>query len=95
MGFYVNRIEHLDGDLILYQRNLDVASPNAANHRKPKWYMQLKIGGGKKPINRSTKLTAYEEAYTFARKEYDRLRNAVSLGHTLEDYTFEQHWDDW
>ena len=95
MGFYVNKFEHLDGDLVLYQRNLDVASPNAANHRKPKWYMKLKIGGGKKPIDRSTKLTVYEEAYAFARKEYDRLRNAVSLGHTLKDFTFEQHWNEW
>jgi integrase len=40
-------------------------------------------------------LTIYEEAYAFARDEYDRLRNAVKLGHTLEDFTFEKHWDDW
>lgn len=95
MGFYVNRIEHVDGDVILYQRNLDVASPNATKHREPKWYMRLKIGNGKKPIERSTKLTVYEEAYAFARAEYDRLRHAVKLGHTLDDFTFEQHWDDW
>lgn len=95
MAYYENRIEHLDGDLILYQRNLQTAAPNVKSHRKPKWYMKLRVDGPKKVINRSTGLTSYEEAYTYARKEYDRLRNAVALGHTLDDFTFEKHWEDW
>lgn len=94
MAYYENRIEHLDGDLVLYQRNLATAVPNVKSHRKPNWYMKLRIGP-RKFINRSTGLTIYEEAYAFARKEYDRLRNAVSLGHTLDDFTFEKHWEDW
>ena len=94
MAYYENRIEHLGGDLILYQRNLATAAPNVKSHRQPKWYMKLRVGP-RKIINRSTGLTIYEDAYAFARKEYDRLRNAASLGHTLDDYTFEKHCDDW
>lgn len=94
MAFYENKVELLGGDLILYQRNLATAVPNVKSHRKPKWYMKLRIGP-RKFVNRSTGLTIYEEAYAFARNEYDRLRNAVKLGHTLEDFTFEKHWDDW
>ena len=94
MAYYENKVEHLDGDLILYQRDLKTAVPNVKSHRKPTWYMKLRVGP-KKFINRSTKLTIYEEAYAFARKEYNRLTNAVALGHTLDDFTFEQHWDDW
>lgn len=94
MAYYENKVELLDGDLVLYQRNLSTAAPNVKAHRKPKWYMKLRIGPNR-VINRSTGLTVYEEAYSFARKEFDRLRNAVALGHTLEDFTFEKHWDDW
>ena len=94
MAYYENRIEHLDGDLILYQRNLATAVPNVKSHRKPKWYMKLRLGP-RKFVDRSTGLTIYEEAYAFARKEFDRLRNAVALGHTLDDFTFEKHWEDW
>ena len=94
MAYYENKVEHLDGDLILYQRNLNTAVPNVKSHRKPTWYMKLRVGP-RKFINRSTKLTIYEEAYAFARKEYNRLTNAVALGHTLEEFTFEQHWEDW
>lgn len=94
MAYYENRKVLLDGDLILYQRNLQTAVPNAKKHRLPKWYMKLRISA-EHVINRSTGLTSYEEAYAFARKEFDRLRNAVALGHTLDDFTFEQHWDDW
>jgi integrase len=94
VAYYENRIEHLDGDLVLYQRNLATAAPNSKTHRQPKWYMKLRIGP-RKFVNRSTGLTHYEEAYAFARKEFDRLRNAVALGHTLDDFTFEKHWDDW
>lgn len=94
MAYYENRMEHLDGDLILYQRNLATAVPNVKSHRKPKWYMKLRLGP-RKFVNRSTGLTIYEDAYAFARKEYDRLSNAVALGHTLEDFTFEKHWEDW
>lgn len=94
MAYYENRNELLGGDLILYQRNLKTAAPNSKNHRQAKWYMKLRIGPHQ-TINRSTGLTNYEEAYSFARKEFDRLRNAVALGHTLDDFTFEKHWDDW
>lgn len=95
MAYYENRVEHLDGDLILYQRNLATAVPNVKRHRKPTWYMKLTVGNPKRVINRSTKLTSYEEAYAFARKEYNRLTNAVEMGHTLNDFTFEVHWQEW
>jgi hypothetical protein len=91
MAFYENKVELLGGDLILYQRNLATAVPNAKSHRKPNWYMKLRIGP-RKFIDRSTGLKIYEDAYAFARKEYDRLSNAVALGHTLDDFTFEKHW---
>ncbi len=94
MAYYENRRVLLEGDLILYQRNLKTAVPSAKAHRLPKWYMKLRIGANQ-VINRSTGLTSYEEAYAFARAEYNRLTNAVALGHTLTDFTFEQHWDDW
>jgi integrase len=94
MAFYENKVELLGGDLILYQRNLATAVPNVKSHRKPKWYMKLRLGP-RKFVNRSTGLTIYEDAYAFARKEYDRLSNAVALGHTLDDFTFEKHWEDW
>lgn len=84
MAYYENKVEHLDGDLILYQRNLKTAVPNVKSHRKPTWYMKLRVGP-RKFVNRSTKLTIYEEAYAFARKEYNRLTNAVALGHTLDE----------
>ena len=95
MAYYENRIEHLGGDLILYQRNLATAVPNVKSHRKPTWYMKLKIRGLRNYIERSTKLTKYEDAYAFARKEYDRLTTAADLGHAIDDYTFEKHWEDW
>jgi hypothetical protein len=44
MAYYENKVEHLDGDLILYQRNLATAVPNVKSHRKPEWYMKLRIG---------------------------------------------------
>lgn len=78
MAYYENRNELLGGDLILYQRNLKTAAPNSKNHRQAKWYMKLRIGPHQ-TINRSTGLTNYEEAYSFARKEFDRLRNAHKL----------------
>ena len=60
MAYYENRIEHLGGDLILYQRNLATAAPNVKSHRQPKWYMKLRVGP-RKIINRSTGLTIYED----------------------------------
>ena len=45
--------------------------------------MKLRISP-KQIINRSTGLTIYEEAYRYARAEYDRLRNASALGHSLK-----------
>lgn len=80
------------GDLIVYQRNLSTAAPNVKKHRKPSWYMKLRIAQNK-VINRSTGLSLYEDAYACAGKEFDPPRNAVALGHTLEDFTFEKHYD--
>lgn len=94
MAYYENSRKLLDGDLILYQRNLKTAVPKAKSHRAPTWYMKLRISP-KLIINRSTGRTIYEEAYSYARAEYDRLRNASALGHSLKDYTFSDHWDDW
>lgn len=94
MAYYENKVERFDGNLILYQRNLKTAVPSAKAHRAAKWYMKLRLGP-KTVINRSTGLTSYEEAYSFAWAEYNRLTNAIALGHTLKDFTFEQHWDDW
>jgi len=95
MAFYENKIEHYGGALVLFQRNLSVAVPNAKQHRQPTWYMRLKIGGRKGYITRSTKLTVYEDAYEYAKSELLRLQHASKLGHTLDDYTFEKHWADW
>lgn len=80
---------------MLFQRNLAVAVPNSKTHRQPTWYMRLKIGGRKGYITRSTKLTKYEDAYAFAHDEYLRLQQAARLGHSLDAYTFEKHWNDW
>ena len=95
MAFYESRVEHFGGSLVLFQRNLAVAVPNAASHRKPAWYMRLKIGGRAGYITRSTKLTSYEDAYEFAKGELFRLQQAARLGHSLTEFTFEQHWNDW
>ena len=94
MAFYENKVEHFDGSLVLFQRNLAVAVPNSKTHRKPTWYMRLKIGGRKGYITRSTKLTIYEDAYEFAKRELLRLQQAAMLGHSLDEYTFEKHCKD-
>lgn len=57
--------------------------------------MRLKIAGHKGYITRSTKRTKYEDAYAFAHEEYLRLQQAVKNGHSLDEYTFERHWNDW
>jgi len=57
--------------------------------------MRLKIAGHKGYITRSTKLAKYEEAFVFAQSEYLRLQAAARLGHSLDEYTFERHWNDW
>jgi integrase len=95
MAFYENKVEHFDGSLVLFQRNLAVAVPNSKTHRKQTWYMRLKIGGHKGYVTRSTKLTVYEDAYEFAKGELLRLQHAAKLGHSLDEYTFEKHWNDW
>ena len=95
MAYYENRHEHYGGDLILYQRDLKTAVPNSKSHRKPCWYMKLKLGGKGRNLDRSTKLTSYEDAYEFAKSEFLRLQQAVKLGHSLDEFTFEKHWDDW
>lgn len=95
MAYYENKKVHYGGDLILYQRNLSVAVQNAKSHRPANWYMKLRINGHKKPIDRSTKITNYEDAYEYAKAEFLRLQQAQKLGHSLDAYTFEQHWDDW
>ena len=53
MAYYENRIELLDGDLVLYQRNLSTAAPNVKQHRQRKWHMKLRLGP-RKIINRSS-----------------------------------------
>lgn len=95
MAFYENRVEHYGGALVLFQRNLSVAVPNAQKHRPRTWYMRLKIGGRKGYVTRSTKLSVYEDAYEFAKIELLRLQHAARLGHSLDEYTFELHWNDW
>lgn len=95
MGYYLNKKVHYGGDLILYQRDLGVAVPKAKSHRPASWYMKLRINGNKKPIDRSTKITNYVDAYEYAKAEFLRLQQAQKLGHSLDSYTFEQHWDDW
>ena len=95
MAYYLNRHEHYDGALLLYQRNLRVAVANAKQHRPEVWYMRLKIKGHKGYYDRSTGLTNYEEAYVFAKSELLRLQQNVRLGFTLDEFTFEKHWDDW
>ena len=80
---------------MLFQRNLAVAVPNSKSHRPQTWYMRLKIGGRKGYVTRSTKLTIYEDAYEFAKSELLRLQQAARLGHSLDEYTFEKHWNDW
>lgn len=57
--------------------------------------MRLKIAGHKGYITRSTKLAKYEEAFVYAQAEFLRLQQATRLGHSLDEYTFEQHWNDW
>jgi len=69
MAYYENRVEHVDGDLVLYQRDLKTAAPNSKNHRQPKWYMKLRLGP-RKFVNRSTGLTNYEEAYACPSSEH-------------------------
>jgi len=95
VAFYENKREHYGGALVLFNRNLAVAVPNSKSHRQQTWYMRLKIGGRKGYITRSTKLTIYEDAYEFAKSELLRLQQAARLGHSLNEYTFEKHWNDW
>ena len=95
MAYYENKREHFGGALVLYQRNLAVAVPNAQAHRAATWYMRLKIAGHNGYVTKSTKLTSYEDAYEFAKGELLRLQQAAKLGHSLDEYTFEQQWADW
>ena len=95
MAYYENKVEHFGGALVLFQRNLAVAVPSSQTHRPATWYMRLKIGGHTGYVTRSTKLTIYEDAYEFAKSELLRLQQAKRLGHSLKEYTFEQHWQDW
>lgn len=81
MAFYESKREHFGGALVLFQRDLSIAVPNAKQHRIANWYMRLKIGGRKGYVTRSTKLTSYEDAYEFAKSELLRLQQAARLGH--------------
>ena len=45
--YYEIKREHLDGGLVLCTRGLTTAAPDTKNHRKPTWYMRLKIAGRK------------------------------------------------
>ena len=96
MAYYNDKREYFNGGLILYQRDLEVSNPIAKTHNKPKWYMRVKIKGMKgRALVRSTKLTEFEDAYEYAKEEYLRLHSAIRLGHTIDEYTFEQHWNEW
>ena len=96
MAYYNNKKEYFNGGLILYQRDLEVSNRKAKVHNKPKWYMRVKIKGMQgRALVRSTKLTEFEDAYEYAKEEYLRLHSAIRLGHTLDEYTFEQHWKEW
>lgn len=95
MTYYNNKKEFFNGDIILFQRDLAIAAPNSRSHRPPTWYMKLRLGSSGKSIERSTRLTNEYEAYSFAQGEFHRLRNAATLGHSLNDLSFEKHWDDW
>lgn len=93
MAYYQNRKEFFGGLLILYQRDLNTAVPNSKTHRRPNWYMKAKIDGRWR--ERSTKHAIYEDAYEYAKKEFLRLQQNANLGFPLEEYTFEEHWDEW
>ena len=96
MAYYNDTKEFFNGALVLYKRNLSINSPKSKTHRTPKWYMRIKIEGTSgRAINKSTKHAVYEDAYAYAVKEYNRILNAYSLGHTLDEWTFAEHWDDW
>jgi hypothetical protein len=57
--------------------------------------VRLKIAGHTGYVTKSTKLIVYEEAYEFAKSELLRQQQAKRLGHTLNEYTFEEHWQEW
>ena len=96
MAFYNNSQSFMDGQLLLFQRDLDSQNPKAKTHRAPNWYMRVKIEGRKgRAITKSTKHSKYEDAYAYAIEEFRRITNAVRLGHAVNDWTFEQHWEDW
>jgi hypothetical protein len=88
-------MEYYGSALVLLQRNLFVAVPNSKTQRQLNLYMQLKVAGHKGYITRSTKLAKYEDAYAFTQAEYLRLQQEVRLGHSVDKYTFEKHWNDW
>ena len=96
MAYYNDKVEHENGRLVLFKRDLTINAPNAKTRRTPKWYMKITIEGHKgRAITKSTKQSSYEDAYIVARQEYDRLTTAARLGHTLDAWTFEKHWNDW
>lgn len=82
---------------MLYQRDFTKTNQKhpSKSHRDLNWYMKLRIGGDKPFIERSTKLTNEFDAYEFAKGELLRLQQAVRVGHSLKDFTFEQHWEEW
>ena len=94
MSYYQNVHLRMDGNIILYQRDLSTAAPKSKSHRKPNWYMKLRLGP-KKVVNRSTKLTDYDDAYAYAKDQFLKGSQAIKMGHSLEDMSFEQHWDSW
>ena len=92
MAYYNDKVEHENGRLVLFKRDLTINSPNAKTRRTPKWYMKMTIEGHiGRAITKSTKQSSYEDAYTVARQEYDRLITAARLAHTLDAWTFEKH----
>ena len=92
MSYYKNSRSHFDDLLILYQRDLATANKSASFHRPAVWYMKIKVAA--QYIQRSTKLTNYDDALAFAKAEMLRLQQAHKSGDTLASWTFAEHFDD-
>lgn len=95
MAYFLDKREFFDGDLVLFHRNLDKASPLSKKHRTPVWHMRVKTGGDPAYFEKSTKKTDFAEAQAFARDEYFTLRHAVKNGIPIREHTFEEYWKQW
>ena len=92
MSYYLNSRSHFDDLLILYQRDLATANKSASFHRTAVWYFKIKVAA--RYIQRSTKLTNYDDALAFAKAEMLRLQQAHKSGDTVDPWTFAEHFDD-